>query len=344
MNRYPITPSRIRAPREPLSPFLSDSLRDELRGRLQGPTEQELIGQRTAYRGQQLADEARGKYKDYDQMERAFAPRTQFTFANVPNSGDPAVAAQLRAQGYTAVEGMDGEGNAGTQWIAPGQEQAYQEYLANQQAMQTLGNEFNAERGRKKQQEYIQGQIDLRQANQMYGGLAEAGVSFAPGSLNDASVREQIWNSRGNLPGLVNRQSNDPEGFLRSPFSRSPFSTRWNPDTEYPIDEGMMDPRRATLPGATAGNNGVVEQRISYPQADMDRFVPFQAGDRLPDIDREAVRRQRDAARGVEEPWREDGTRDLGDLRPSPDRLDSGRRRLGPVGRFEPLSARIRRY
>lgn len=277
MNRYPITSARIRPLERPVSPFLSDVDRDQLRADYLGPqyTPQQYEENDIALRGQKLADSLRGKYRTYNELEASLNPQFQFATTSqlpVADPGSAAGAAELKRRGYIMIDN-GGEEGGGPSYVAPGDIERYREYQAQNRAKQILGNELNRQQTAQSNAEAAQRQVDLRQANQLYGGLAEAGVSFAPGSLNRADVREDIWNSRGNIPGLVSRQSNDAEGYLRSPLSRSPFSMRWNPQQEYPTEGGdMVDPRAPRYQGATAGPNGVVESRISYPQADMDRF------------------------------------------------------------------------
>lgn len=77
------------------------------------------------------------------------------------------------------------------------------------------------------------------QQNQLLGGIVEAGYDFAPGSLNDPTVVDAVWQGRNNLPGLINQQVGADAGFLRRRGDGIPFGMAWQ---RGPIEAQPRDP------------------------------------------------------------------------------------------------------
>lgn len=85
------------------------------------------------------------------------------------------------------------------------------------------------------------GQMARRDENRLMGGIAEAGYSFAPGSLADRSIIDEIMQSRSNLPGFLKRQAAE-RNYIRGPNDQNPNGFAWRPFSTGGEDPGVGNP------------------------------------------------------------------------------------------------------
>lgn len=179
---------------------------------------------------------------------------------------------RLLGMGYRAIEGDDGEGNGVTSWVAPGDAAGYDAGMAeNQRRSQALGAvqagqaAVQAELARRRQ-------MELRQRNQLMGGIAEQGYSFAPGSLADTSVQDEIWQNRESLPWFLKRQA-AARNYLRGPNDQNPDGFQWRP--QRPSPQAMpYDPADPLADAAYWGGESPNAISITGPSAPQPVFQP----------------------------------------------------------------------
>ncbi len=180
------------------------------------------------------------------------------------DAGSPEGRAELERMGYRAVEQTNDE-NSSTFWLAPGEHQANydaaQAFNANERLQMQLFDELGAAIQRARD---VRSQERLRAKNQLYGGIAELGYEFAPGSLGDASVREEIWNARDYLPQFLRNAAREKR-FIRGPGDQGPMSWR----APRPWGEGVEEdpPTELGIP-EEAGQSYRLPQGMPYDPAD----------------------------------------------------------------------------
>ena len=103
-------------------------------------------------------------------------------------------------------------------------------------------------------------QMELKAQNQLLGGIAAQGYTFAPGALNDAGVRNEIWDNRNSLPGFLKQQAaqrsymrgpndHNPDGYSWLPQSAISMPTVLNPrPSDYELDRSWRDRSDEPLP------------------------------------------------------------------------------------------------
>ena len=174
---------------------------------------------------------------------------------------------RLLGMGYRAIEGEDGEGNGVTSWVAPGDAAGYDAGMAeNQRRSQALGAiqagqaAIQAELARRRQ-------MELYQRNQLMGGIAEQGYSFAPGSLADTSVQDEIWQNRERLPFFLKQQA-AARNYLRGPNDQNPDGFQWRPRRPIDWNGAEYDPSTDPGPEVETGTSYRLPQAMPYDPAD----------------------------------------------------------------------------
>lgn len=112
-------------------------------------------------------------------------------------------------------------------------------------------------------------QARLRNENQLLGGVAELGYDFAPGSLNDAAVRSEIWDNRDRLPQYLRGQALQRR-IIRGPGDTGDFSYQAPRDMFQGVEEPVFEQPYAPPPMEA----GVFDQPPVRPRTGVRVFEP----------------------------------------------------------------------
>lgn len=156
--------------------------------------------------------------KSYEQQRGTGPQYEDDQYMVLPQNIDPGSMAgreELLRLGYRAVEGNSDDNGSTTFWLAPGAHQenydAAQAFRSEGRAQMALFDELGAAIQRARD---VRSQNQARAQNQLFGGIAELGYDFAPGSLGDAGVRQEVWDARDYLPQFL-RNVAASRNFLR---------------------------------------------------------------------------------------------------------------------------------